>query len=75
MIVSILDFTTGSLNIIRLTRDEIDESKRYSDFEAFLVTLEGKYGFRLSNCQWMVTEELDLFYYDDGSQAGFLKLN
>lgn len=40
--VVILDFSTGTLNIIRLTDEEMEESDKYGDFEDFLVTLEGK---------------------------------
>ena len=54
--VLILDFCVGCLNIIRLTDEELRESENYDDFEDFLITIEGKYGFRLNNCQWMVTE-------------------
>ena len=33
-----------------------DLAEKYDDFEAYLSTLEEKYGFRLKDCQWMVTE-------------------
>ena len=51
--VLILDFCVGCLNIIKLTDEELRESEEYEDFESFLSTIEEKYGFRLSNCQWM----------------------
>ena len=54
--VLILDFCVGCLNIIKLTDEELRESENYEDFESFLSTIEEKYGFRLNNCQWMVTE-------------------
>lgn len=54
--VTILDFTTGWVNIIHLTPEEIQESEKHEDFESFLSTLEEKYGFKISNCQWMVSE-------------------
>ena len=67
--VIILDFCIGVLNIIRLTDDEVKESEEYYDFEEYLSTLEDKYGFRLNNCQWMTTENLDVFWYEDGQEV------
>ena len=64
--VTILDFTTGWVNIIHLTPEEIQESEKYEDFETFLSTLEEKYGFKLSNCQWMVSEEFHIAQYENG---------
>ena len=59
--VIILDFCIGALNIIRLTDGEVKESGKYDDFEEYLLTLEGKYGFKLNNCQWMTTENLSVY--------------
>ncbi len=67
--VIILDFCIGALNIIRLTDDEVKESERYDDFEEYLSTLEDKYGFRLENCQWMTTENLNVYWYEDGQEV------
>lgn len=67
--VIILDFSIGALNIIRLTDGEVKESERYDDFESFLSTLEDKYGFRLNNCQWMTTENLNVYWYDNGQEV------
>ena len=67
--VLILDFCVGCLNIIRLTDEELRESENYDDFEDFLITIEGKYGFRLNNCQWMVIENLDIYCYQDGEET------
>ena len=67
--VIILDFCIGVLNIIRLTDEEVKESERYDDFEDFLSTLEDKYGFRLNNCQWMTTENLNVYWYDNGQEV------
>ena len=67
--VIILDFCIGVLNIIRLTDEEIKESERYDDFEEYLLTLEDKYGFRLNNCQWMTTENLNVYWYDNGQEV------
>lgn len=67
--VIILDFCIGALNIIRLTDDEVKESEKYDDFENFLSTLEDKYGFRLNNCQWMSTENLNVYWYENGQEV------
>lgn len=67
--VIILDFCIGALNIIRLTDGEVKESERYDDFESFLSTLEDKYGFRLNNCQWMTTENLNVYWYENGQEV------
>ncbi len=67
--VVILDFCIGALNIIRLTDDEVKESRIFDDFENFLSTLEDKYGFRLNNCQWMTTENLNVYWYEEGQEV------
>ena len=67
--VIILDFCIGVLNIIRLTDDEVKESEEYDDFEEYLSTLEDKYGFRLNNCQWLTTENLNVYWYDNGQEV------
>ncbi len=67
--VTILDFTTGWVNIIHLTPEEIQESEKYEDFETFLSTLEEKYGFKLSNFQLMVSEELHIDRYENGEEV------
>lgn len=68
--VIILDFCCGYLNIIHLTAEEIKESEKYEDFEEFLSTLEEKYGFRLKDCQWMTTENLNIYRYENGKEVG-----
>ncbi len=67
--VIILDFCGGYLNIIHLTEEEKRQSEEYEDFESFLSTLEEKYGFRLSNCQWMTCETLQVYHYEDGKEV------
>lgn len=67
--VLILDFYAGCLNIIKLTDEELRESEEYEDFEVFLSTIEGKYGFRTNNCQWMTTENLDIYCYQNGEET------
>lgn len=72
--VLILDFCTGVLNIIKLTEEELRESEGFDDFESFLSTIEEKYGFRLANCQWMVTEKLNIYGYQDGKEVDCVEL-
>ena len=67
--VIILDFCIGALGIIKLTEEELKESEKYDDFENFLSSLEDKYGFRLNNCQWMATETLNIYWYEDGQEV------
>lgn len=64
--VIIVDFCCGYLNIIRLTEEEKQDSEGYDDFESFLSTLEDKYGFRLKDCQWMTTQTLNIYRYENG---------
>jgi hypothetical protein len=66
--VSILDYYTGTLNIIELTEDERKESEKYDDFESFLETLGEKYGFELSNCNWMASDNLNINRYKGGKK-------
>ena len=72
--VLILDFCTGVLNIIKLTAEELRESEKYEDFEDFLSTIEEKYGFRLKNSNWMSTENLDIYCYQDGKEVDYTEL-
>lgn len=65
----ILDYAGGNLSIIRLTPDEIRESEKYDDFTDFLHTLEDKYEFRVSDCEWMTTETLRICRYENGKEA------
>lgn len=67
--VLILDFCVGCLNIIRLTDEELRESENYENFENFLITIEDKYGFKLKNCNWMTTENLDIYCYQNGEEV------
>ena len=65
----VLDFCIGALNIIKLTEEELRESENYDDFESFLSTLEDKYGFKLNTCQWMTTENLNIYWYEKGLEV------
>lgn len=67
--VLVLDYFTGALNIIELTDEEINRSYEFDDFESFLSTIEDKYGFRLSDCNWMFTENLNIYRYKDGKEV------
>lgn len=67
--VIILDSCIGALNIIRLTDEEVKEAEQYDDFEEYLSTLEDKYGFKLNNCQWMTTENLNVYWYDNEQEV------
>ena len=62
----ILDFTNGCLNIIKLTAEEKEGAYKFDSFEDFLYTLEEKYGFKVSQSQWMTTESLDIYRYENG---------
>lgn len=66
--VIILDFCVGALNIIKLTGEELQESENYNDFEDFLLIIEERYGFKLNNCQWMTTETLNIYWYENGRE-------
>ena len=57
--IVILDYSAGELIKIKLTPEQIKELEKYDDFECYLFTLEEKYRFRLSDCQWMVVEEIE----------------
>lgn len=65
----ILDYASGILNIIHLTAEEIKESENYDDFSDFLHTLEDKYEFRLKDCEWMITESLQIYRYENGKEV------
>ena len=54
--IIILNFSVGEVIKIRLDKEQLRESEKYDDLEAYLETLEEKYGFRLKDCLWMVTE-------------------
>lgn len=65
----ILDYAGGNLNIIHLTAEEIKESDKYDDFTDFLHTLEDKYEFRLKDSEWMTTERLNIYRYENGKEV------
>lgn len=66
--VYILDFCSGGIRIIHLTPDDVKKSKEYDDFEEYLSTLEEKYDFRLSNCNWMTSKNLIITHYCGGKE-------
>jgi len=57
--IVILDFCTATVIKIHLSKQQIEESYKYEDFEEFLYTLENKYGFQVKNCCWMTCETLN----------------
>jgi hypothetical protein len=67
--VILLDFCSGTLNIIKLDDRDKTEMDSYDDFEEFLSTLEDKYEFRLRDCQWMCCETLSEYRYENGILA------
>ncbi len=69
--VLILDFCVGCLNIIKLTDEEVKAAENYEDFESFLSTVEEKYGFRLKNSQWITTENLSIYKYENGKEVDY----
>lgn len=54
--IIIFDYSAGEVIRIKLTKEQIEESYKYDDFESYLSTLEDKCDFRLNNCLWMTTE-------------------
>ncbi len=58
--VILLDFTKGTVIRIKLTDEEQKEADHYEDFEKFLCTLEDRYQFSLTGCQFMLTDELNV---------------
>lgn len=66
--ILLLDYNSGSLCIIRLSENELKASEQYNDFEEFLATLEYRYGFRLKDCNWMTTESLTIYRYENGKE-------
>lgn len=54
--VYLLDYKRGMLRIIRLTVEEAGESEKFGCFDEFLHTIEKKYSFSLSDCNYMVSE-------------------
>lgn len=54
--IVILDYSAGEVIKIKLSKEQIEESYKYDDFEAYLATLEKEYDFRLKDCLWMSTE-------------------
>lgn len=67
--VTILDFTTSYVTIIHLTEAEQKESEKYDDMYDFLSTLEHKYGFRVSNSQFMFTDSINIECYENEYQV------
>ena len=58
--VCLLEFSTATVRIIRLTKKEAKEAASCDDFKSYLITLEDKYSFDLSDCLYMVSDGLDI---------------
>lgn len=61
-----MDFSTGILKVIILTDEERESMNRFDAVEEFILTLEKKYGFRLSDCEWMMSDTYDIQVYKEG---------
>lgn len=64
--VYIIDLSAGVLKVIILTDEEREEIKKFDVAEEFILTLEKKYGFRLSDCEWMMSDSYDIQIYKEG---------
>ena len=59
MCLILLDCSTGEVIKIRLTEEEMADMKNHEDTEEFIMEhLEKRYHFRLSDCSWMLADEL-----------------
>ncbi len=67
--IIILDYSYGGLIKIKLSDEERNAAYEYEDFEEFLVTIEKKYGFQLSDCNWMTLENLNETTYINGKEV------
>ncbi len=67
--VIIFDICFNCFNIVKLTKEELEASKKYAKFENFLLTLQDKYEFSLKNCQWLATDEFGIYRYESGNLA------
>ena len=54
--IIILDYSVGEVIKIKLTKEQIEESEKYDDFETFLSTLEEEHDLRLKDGLWITTE-------------------
>ena len=57
-VVVILD-GSGELIIIKLSKEQMEESETYDYFEDYLYTLEEEYDFSVNNSDWQFMEELN----------------
>ena len=48
--IILMDFSTGELIKIKLTKAELKASSEFETFKEFLDTLEDKYEFRVKDC-------------------------
>lgn len=64
--VYVNDLSTGMLKVIVLTDEERESMKKFDTAEEFMLTLERRYGFRLSDCGWMMSDTYDIQIYKEG---------
>ena len=63
----ILDYSLSRMIRIHLTDSEREESKKYDDFEEYISeVLEKRYGFRLKDSHWLLTDLLEEIEYANG---------
>lgn len=56
--IVVLDFRNGKLLKIKLSKEEKEYAIRCDDFDEVVDLLSEKYGFSLSNSQWMGLREM-----------------
>lgn len=56
--IVVLDFCNGKVLKIKLSKEEKEYATRCDDFDEIVDFLSEKYGFSLSNSQWMGLEEM-----------------
>lgn len=61
--------SSGWVGIIHLTQEEQKLLEDLGEYE-FIEKISGKYGFSTrSGCQWMITSNPDLHYFEDGKEV------
>lgn len=61
--IIILDYTCGKVIKIKLTEQQKKELEEIGDEEIYLASLEEKYNFNLSNCNWMSVKNYEEYNY------------
>lgn len=63
--VILLDYCSGRLVVIKLTQKEKEEAEKHQDMDDFVRTLESKYGFRLKDSYYMLSETFEESRYNE----------